>query len=575
MASSTPSKPSTASDTATAKADRLSAADDAQGSDEAQPRRLKRFGGSRLGGLILALNLVSLIILLVGGLLLNELRQGLVEARQEALTSQAELLVRVLGEPRVGVTRGEPTPYLDPVEAARWLTDNFVPEGQRARLFDVDGLAVADSAPGLAIQPIADSFVLTEAIPGQPLPPAHPAGTPIKDDSRNRARESRDLAEANTELAAEVNRALDGAPQANVRLAEDGRRVISVSLPVRHVRQVLGVLTLEAGDVDEILGAQRRALLPFALVALVVNILASLLLHLFVARPVMRLSAAADEVKQGRARAISLPDLEERKDEIGDLARSLEGMTETLSDRMDAIERFAADVSHEIKNPLTSIRSALETLDLVKEKAQRDRLTTLLQNDVRRLDRLITDISNASRLDAELSRDRPRPIDLNTLIGDIVSVYDGTAKTGEAAVVLEPAQGGARVLGRDGPLGQVFRNLIDNARSFSSPQGEVRVSLRRDDTDPERPLSITIDDDGPGIPPDNLETVFDRFYTSRPKGTAFGANSGLGLSIVRQIVEAHGGRVRAENRLTPDGSVAGARFVVDLPTTHLAVVRRA
>jgi two-component system sensor histidine kinase ChvG len=552
----------------------LSDRDDGQRSDEAQPRRLKRFGGSRLGGLILALNLLSLLILFGGALLLNELRQGLVQARQEALTAQAELLVRVLGSDKIGVTIGEPTPYLDPIEAPKWLTDRFVPAGQRARLFDVDGLAVADSAPGLPLQPLADSYTVTEAIPGAPLPPAHPAGTPPEDHSKAKAREASNLVRANAELTAEVTRALDGEAQANVRFAEDGRRVVSVSLPVRHVRQVLGVLTLEAGDVDQILGAQRRALTPFALVALAVNLLASLLLHLFVARPVMRLSAAADEVKQGRARAISLPDLESRKDEIGDLARSLEGMTETLSDRMDAIERFAADVSHEIKNPLTSIRSALETLDLVKDKSQRDRLTALLQADVKRLDRLITDISNASRLDAELSRDRPRPIDLNVLIGDIVSVYDGTVKPGEAVVVLTPAPGDARVLGRDGPLGQVFRNLIDNARSFSPPDGEVRVSLRRDEADPVRPLSITVEDDGPGIPPDNLETVFERFYTSRPRGTAFGANSGLGLSIVRQIVEAHGGLVRAENRIGPDGSVAGARFTVVLPDTHLAVVRR-
>lgn len=552
----------------------MSDRDDGQPADEAQPRRLKRFGGSRLGGLILVLNLLSLLILFGGALLLNELRQGLVEQRQQALTSQAELLVRVLGEPRIGVTRGEPTPYLDPIEAARWLTDRFVPTGQRARLFDVDGLAVADSVPGLALQPLADSYMVTEAIPGEPLPPARPAGTPLEDHTKQATQESRDLARANTELTTEVNRALDGDAQASVRYAEDGRQVISVSIPVRHVRQVLGVLTLEAGDVDEILGAQRRALLPFALVALVVNLLASLLLHLFVARPVMRLSAAADAVRQGRARAISLPDMEHRKDEIGDLARSLETMTETLSDRMDAIERFAADVSHEIKNPLTSIRSALETLDLVKEKSQRDRLTALLQADVKRLDRLITDISNASRLDAELSRDRPRPIDLNVLIGDIVSVYEGSSKPGEAPVILSPGTGDARVLGRDGPLGQVFRNLIDNARSFSPPDGEVRVLLARDDADPVRPLSIVVEDDGPGIPPDNLQTVFERFYTSRPRGTAFGANSGLGLSIVRQIVEAHGGLVRAENRLGPDGSVAGARFTVDLPATHLAVLRR-
>ncbi len=551
-----------ASDTDIAKADPAERSDD----EAPGPRRVKRFGGSRLGGLILALNLLSLLILFVGALLLNEWSRGLIEARQETLAAQGELLVQVLGEPQIGVTRGEPTPYLDPIEASRWLRDNFIPAGQRARLFDIDGYL------------LADSYIVTEAIPGEALPPALPAGAPPAEvDAKETERDAGRLEVARTELSAEIERALGGEPQAGLRRAENGRRVVSVSVPVRHVQQVLGVLTLEAGDVDEILGAQRRALTPFALVALFVNLLASLLLHLFVARPVMRLSAAADEVRQGRARAISLPDLYGRKDEIGDLARSLETMTETLSDRMDAIERFAADVSHEIKNPLTSIRSALETLDLVKDKAQRDRLTALLQNDVRRLDRLITDISNASRLDAELSRDRPRPIDLGALLSDIVGVYDATSRPGEAAVRLtQPAADVvARVMGREGPLGQVFRNLVDNARSFSPPGGTVRISLRRIDEDPARSLSVTVEDDGPGVPPENLETVFERFYTARPRGTAFGANSGLGLSIVRQIVEAHGGQVHAENRLDAAGAIVGARFSVVLPAAGASLVRRA
>ena len=547
-----------ASDIDTAKADPAERSDD----EAPGPRRVKRFGGSRLGGLILALNLLSLLILFGGALALNEWRRGLVEAREESLLSQAELLANVLGE--LEITQGEPEPRLNQFGANEWLVDTFIPRGQRARLFDVDGLLVSDS------------YAVTETIPGEPLPPARPAGTPAPDTRLAGEKTVKTVGQAAVELAAEIARALDGEPQAGLRRSENGDRVVSVSIPVRHVQQVLGVLTLEAGDVDEILGAQRRALTPFALVALFVNLLASLLLHLFVARPVMRLSAAADEVKQGRARAISLPDLEGRKDEIGDLARSLESMTETLSDRMDAIERFAADVSHEIKNPLTSIRSALETLDLVKDKSQRDRLTSLLQNDVRRLDRLITDISNASRLDAELSRDRPRPVDLGGLLSDIVGVYETTSKPGEAVVRLVQGAGdNARVLGREGPLGQVFRNLIDNARSFSPSEGSVRLTLRRAEDDPARPLRVTVEDDGPGIPPENLETVFERFYTARPRGTAFGANSGLGLSIVRQIVEAHGGRVHAENRVDADGTIVGARFEVALPATSLAVVRRA
>jgi two-component system, OmpR family, sensor histidine kinase ChvG len=536
-----------ASDTAIAKADPLRS-----GEDEPR-RRVKRFGGSRLGGLILALNLLSLLILFVGALALNEWTRGLIEARQETLTAQGEILVQVLGER--GVTQGEPRPTFNDIEASKLFVDVIIPEGQRARLFDIDGLLVADS------------YLVTEAIPGEPLPPAKPAGTPAPPpDPAAERRDAAALNQARAALTEEVNMALEGTPQATVRRSESGDRVVSVSIPVRHVRQVLGVLTLEAGDVDETLAAQRRALTPFALVALFVNLLGSLLMHLFVARPVMRLSAAADEVRLQRARAISLPDLEGRRDEIGDLARSLETMTETLSDRMDAIEAFAADVSHEIKNPLTSIRSALETLPLVKTEAQRERLTTLLQQDVRRLDRLITDISNASRLDAELNRDRPRVIDLTVLLTEIVGVYEAGLKPGEAHVRFTPPVGEhVLVSGRDGPLGQVFRNLIDNARSFSPRDGEVRITLARDDIDPERPLRVRVDDDGPGIPPENLETVFERFYTARPKGTAFGANSGLGLSIVRQIVEAHGGRVEARNRKGPDGAVEGARFEVALP----------
>ncbi len=528
----------------------IAKADPADPGDDDRPRRPRRFGGSRLGGFILALNLLSLLILFVGALVLNEWSRGLIEARQETLKAQGEILAQVLAER--GVTQGEPQPTFDEIEASKLFVDVIIPEGQRARLFGIDEVVVADS------------YRVTEAIPGEPLPPALPAGSPAPSVDQKGERAA--VREAEAALSEEIRGALEGEAQATVRRSESGDRVVSVSVPVRHVHQVLGVLTLEAGDVDETLGAQRRALMPFALVALFVNLLGSLLLHLFVARPVMRLSAAADAVRLQRARAISLPDLDHRKDEIGDLARSLETMTETLSDRMDAIERFAADVAHEIKNPLTSIRSALETLPLVRTEAQREKLTALLQQDVRRLDRLITDISNASRLDAELNRDRPRQIDLTVLLREIVEVYEaGMKPDGVHVSFAGPGGDHAMIRGRDGPLGQVFRNLIDNARSFSAPGGQVRVSLSRDDLDPDRPVRVRIDDDGPGIPPENLETVFERFYTSRPRGAAFGTNSGLGLSIVRQIVEAHGGKVWAENRKAGDGGVAGARFEVALP----------
>jgi len=357
-------------------------------------------------------------------------------------------------------------------------------------------------------------------------------------------------------------KALRGQHVAGLRRSENGDRVVSVSIPIQHVQAVLGVLTLEANDVDAIIARERRALIPFILIAIAVTLSSSLLLTQLIAQPVLRLARAADRVRLAGARAISLPDLARRNDELGDLARSLEDMTHALSERMDAIESFAADVAHEIKNPLTSLRSAVETLDLVTEPAARERLLRILKNDVQRLDRLVTDISNASRLDAELSRDAPKPIDLERLVGDIVGLYQATARPGDVTVRFHPSGGPERVIvsGREGSLGQVFRNLIDNARSFSPPGGRVDVALQH----AAGRAIATVSDSGPGIPPENLETIFERFYTSRPKGTAFGINSGLGLSIARQIAEAHGGTLRAQNRVV-DGKVLGAVFLLMLP----------
>lgn len=503
-------------------------------------------GGSRLGKSLIALNLAGLVILVGGSLVLNELRQGLIETRLESLSSSAELLAEVIAE---GATRGDPEPVLEPIAAL--VLARFVPSGQRARLYDENGLLVADS------------YVVSEDVEVRELPPARRPDEPARGEDLETKTER--AAKARAALRAEVEQALRGQTVSGLRVTEDGGQVVSVSIPVQRVQAVLGVLTLEAGDVDKIVWAQRVALMPFAVVALLVTLLSSILLHRLVAQPILRLAAAADQVRTNRARAISLPDLESRQDEIGNLTRALESMTDTLSTRMDAIERFAADVSHEIKNPLTSIRSAVETLDYVKDEKGKARLTEVLKADVRRLDRLITDISNASRLDAEMSRDTPRPIELDRLLAEIVQVYEGGRREGEAAVrLIAPEAGDWRVMGREGPLGQVVRNLVDNARSFSPAGGEVRLSLHRDGADALRPVRLVVDDDGPGIPPENLETVFQRFYTSRPKGAAFGGNSGLGLSIARQIVETDGGRVWAENRLDSEARTMGARFVVAL-----------
>ncbi len=511
--------------------------------------------GSKLGRLIILLNLVGLAILIAGALVLNELRRGLIQARIDGLTTQGQFIVKVLDET---ATVGDPAPALKAQQASEFLQILFIPRGQRARLFDSAGQLVADS------EAVADR-VEARALARARAPGEKPLPLMIRKDHDPRA-----LARAQAGLAVELKTALAGHPVAGVRFTETGDRVVSVSMPIQHVAAVLGVLTLEADDVDKIVAAQRAALVPFILIAITATLTSSLMLNRLVARPVLRLARAADRVRLAGEREMSLPDIARRDDELGDLARALADMTHAQSERMDATERFAADVAHEIRNPLTSIRSAVETLDLVTDPAVINRLLGIIKQDAGRLDRLITDISNASRIDAELSRDPPEPIDVERLLTEIANLYEAQVKPGSGPLGVHVRYTGDRtlrmvvpavVMARENPLGQVLRNLIDNARSFSPPGGTVSLSA----TSAKGRVVIYVDDEGPGVPPDNLETVFERFYTARPKGQAFGGNSGLGLSIARQIITAYGGEVRAESRLNPDGSVAGARFLIDLP----------
>jgi two-component system sensor histidine kinase ChvG len=517
-----------------------SAIDTAKAEPRPRGRLRSRFTGTRLGRLIVALNLLSLAILIVGALVLNEQRRGLVNARMESLTIQGRFLAELIA---AFATDEDPSRGFNEFTAADILQRTFIFEGQRARLTTGDGRLVIDS------NTVSNVIEQRELPAVAAKPPPEPSAA--------------DIAEARAGFEAEITEAREtGEIVSGVRRSTVGERVVSVSIPIRRVRAPLGVLTIEAGDFNEVLAAQRRTLIPFILVAGAVSLLSSLLLALLVARPIEALAHAADRVRLSRARAIHLPKLAARNDEIGDLTRALQDMTGALSQRMDAIEAFAADVAHEIRNPLTSIRSAVETLELVRDEAPRARLMGILKHDVGRLDRLITDISNASRLDAELSRDAPRPVELNALLAELVALYAETQRPGEARVSFERGPDGpVYVQGREGPLGQVFRNLIDNARSFSPPDGVVAVHLARTGQE----AVVSVEDSGPGIPADNIETVFQRFYTSRPKGAAFGGNSGLGLSIARQIVEAHRGRIWAENRTDGHGRVLGARFQTALP----------
>jgi two-component system sensor histidine kinase ChvG len=357
-----------------------------------------------------------------------------------------------------------------------------------------------------------------------------------------------------------------------VRVTDRGEVIVSVAVPVQRFRAVRGVLLLstQGGDINQAVEAERLQIVKLFLILLGVMIVLSTFLARTIAGPVKRLAEGAERVRHRIRSRVEIPDLTSRRDEIGDLSGALRDMTSALYSRIEAIESFAADVAHELKNPLTSLRSAVETLPLAKSQDSQKRLLAVIEHDVKRLDRLISDISDASRLDAELQRGETAPVDISKLLNTVVAVQNGTRPTGEAKVAVTFEGGRPRafvVPGHDSRLGQVVNNLIDNARSFAPPDSTVRVTCRklRDE------IEIVIDDDGPGIGPDAFDKIFERFYTDRPH-QGFGQNSGLGLSISKQIVDAHRGRLWAENRTAVSTSddeppkVLGARFTLRLPT---------
>ena len=369
----------------------------------------------------------------------------------------------------------------------------------------------------------------------------------------------------------EVAQALNGTKASAQRMNERGEIIVSVAVPVQRFRAVRGALLLstQGGDIDSAVTAERLQVMTLFLVLASVMVLLSMLLARTIAGPVRRLAESAESVRRRIKARVEIPDFTTRRDEIGELSGALRDMTSALYSRIEAIESFAADVAHELKNPLTSLRSAVETMPLAKTPESRARLLGVIEHDVRRLDRLISDVSDASRLDAELQRQDASPVDLMRLLKTVVTVANEVRRDDGVNVTLAFEGGGPKtfiVPGHDSRLGQVVDNLIENARSFSAPGGAVRITARRLRSNA---VEITVDDDGPGIRPDALEKIFERFYTDRPH-QGFGQNSGLGLSISRQIIAAHGGRIAAQNRVAaaagPDGpKVLGARFIVRLP----------
>lgn len=555
-------------------------------------RRVRHFSPLTLR--ILAVNMLALAILLGGLLYLSTYQQWLIDKELSALSTEAKIFAGALGEGAMQPATdefNEPTNQLS-YELARQMVRRLVETTDtRTRLFAPNGELIADSrvlgGPKGTVQieelpPLRDGNRLTEigiaiydyivnAVPEREHLPAYP--------------NEKDLTAENYP---DVMKALSGEVGSNIwRIGRaDGRSdmVLTVAVPVQRYKKVLGAVYISRGGaaVDVAVREFRMDILRLFAITLGVTVLLSFYLAGTIARPIRRLAQAADEVRHGHGRQVTIPDFSRRRDEVGDLSVSLREMTDAIWNRMDAIERFAADVAHEIKNPLTSMRSAVETVQRVKTDEQRQRLLSIIHHDVQRLDRLISDISNASRLDAELSRARAEPADVGQMLTMLANIHDATLGNAEAlreaaaeaggdvADALAPVRvevempntrTGLVVPGLEGRLTQVFQNLLSNALSFSPPGGVVRFKVR---SLPDR-VEITCEDQGPGIPEGKLDAIFDRFYSERPKSEAFGKHSGLGLSISKQIIDAHQGRIFADNIKGADGAVQGARFTVVLP----------
>ncbi|CAI2932079.1 sensor histidine kinase [Aminobacter niigataensis] len=561
--------------------------------------RLSRFLGhyffSSLTRRILFLNLAGLAVLVAGILYLNTFRDGLIGARVESLMTQGEIIAGAIAasatvetdsisidpekllELQAGETLGPGSDQLDsldfpinPERVAPVLRRLISPTRTRARIYDRDANLLLDSR-----HLYSRGQILRYDLP--PVEEDEPtvferAQKFVFDFFRDSALPVyKEQPGGNGAAFPEVVQALTGRPAPIVRVSEQGEQIVSVAVPIQRFRAVLGVLMLstEGGDIDKIVAAEQKAILRVFGVAALVTAILSMLLASTIANPLRRLSAAANRVRRGGKSREEIPDFSDRQDEIGNLSVAVRDMTKALYARIEAIESFAADVSHELKNPLTSLRSAVETLPLARNESSRERLMEVIQHDVKRLDRLITDISDASRLDAELAREDAGKVDLKKFIGDLVSVSREASrhkKAVEIAFTVAKLPAGAKnynVVGHDLRIGQVITNLIENARSFvPDDHGHIAISLARVG----KFNVITVEDNGPGIRAENIDRIFERFYTDRPAGEAFGQNSGLGLSISRQIVEAHGGTLSAENIAgTKPGELKGARFVVALP----------
>jgi len=530
---------------------------------------------------ILAVNVMALAILVGGLLYLGNYQDRIIATQLDAMMSQARIVAGAVAENAVVIDDNDQS-ILSPLLARMMVRRLAEATETRTRLFSNSETLLADSRYLLADGSEKMEAEELAAAGDAPLSWGARAIAALFDviDLIHEHRIYPPYGELEAQRASQYDvtaRALHGTKSTQVWSLPRGGLILAVAVPVEHSHHVLGAVMMSRTDatIDRAIYAVRINILQIFFITLGITILLSLYLAREIARPIRQLAQAAEVLRRGQASQVgvtgianllrdeAIPDMTARHDEIGDLSGALRDLTAALARRVGAIENFAADVAHELKNPLTSLRSAIETAERVQDPASRQKLMLIIRDDVDRMTRLITDISSASRLDAELGRAEPEVIDIGKKLMQLADHYrsDGLSGGPFSRVVIKPIAFPLCMMGVKGRLIQVFQNLIDNAMSFSPADKPVEISATRVGSN----LQVVIEDSGPGIPENKREAIFDRFYTERPKSEKFGTHSGLGLSISKQIVEAHRGRIWAENRKDSAGNIVGARFVVQMP----------
>ncbi len=522
--------------------------------------------GSPLTRKIIVFNMIALIILVSGILYLNSSRESLVAQRAGALVGEARLIANVF---EAQLSDGTPVNLAasDGVDVAQTLDVLTLRQGVEVYVFDTAEAVVGytqgtDEAPGKIDTEKTRNTPLSDTLTAIWRSVASVFSSPQQADPADPVED---------QLRAQVKDTVANGTRIQPIVDEPGGTEFAVLAPILQGGTAVGVVALlsPSGEIDALVRSERERVLQMFVVALLVSVGLSLVLASTIANPLADLAEAAELGRDRNARKmnperIRIPDLTARPDEIGRLSRALRGMVSALYTRIDGNEQFAADVAHEIKNPLTSLRSAVETLRIAKTPEMQARLLLVIEKDVRRLDRLVTDISNASRLDAELVREEMVRFDLRSLIETMADLNLSQADERDARIVVSPGETGLYVRGLEGRIGQVLQNLLGNALSFAPPKSAVTISAYQSGN----AVRVQVDDQGAGIPDENLGSIFERFYSERPDHEEFGNHSGLGLSISRQIIEAHGGTIWAENIRPPDQSDTppmGARFIFELP----------